>query len=157
MKPLVADDDSISRMVMQRILRNFGYEVILAEDGRIAADILSRSDGPKLALVDWIVPKLEGQGLCREVRELHGDGGYVYIVLLTSNQNSEDIVAGLEAGARDYLTKPCQPAELRARLRTGCRLLSLEERWSRLGTRCTTGPLTTPLRESGIGPQFSPS
>jgi two-component system cell cycle response regulator len=128
MKLLVADDDSISRMVMQRIVQNFGYEVVLAENGRSAVDILSRSDGPRLALVDWMMPKLDGPGLCREVRELQRDGGYIYIVLLTSKQNSEDIVAGLEAGADDYLTKPCQPAELRARLRTGCRLLSLEEK-----------------------------
>src|ERR1700731_3666964 len=128
MKLLVADDDSISRMVMQRIVQNFGYEVVLADNGRTAVDILSRSDGPRLALVDWMMPKLDGPGLCREVRELQHDGGYIYIVLLTSKQNSEDIVAGLEAGADDYLTKPCQPAELRARLRTGCRLLSLEEK-----------------------------
>jgi len=128
MKILVADDDSISRVLMQRTLQKFGYEVILAENGRSAAEILSQSDGPRLALIDWMMPELDGPGLCREVRIYHRESGYVYIVLLTSKQSSEDIVAGLEAGADDYITKPCQPAELRARLHTGCRILSLEEK-----------------------------
>jgi len=126
MKILVADDDSISRTLMQRTLQRFGYEVVLAENGRMAADILARPDGPRLALVDWMMPELDGPGLCREVRRLHRRG-YIYVVLLTSKQGSEDIVAGLDAGADDYITKPCHPAELRARLHTGCRILSLEE------------------------------
>ena len=128
MKILVADDDSISRHLMQRTLQKFGYEVVLAENGRVAAEILSRSDGPRLALIDWMMPELDGPELCREVRRFGQEGEYIYIVLLTSKQSSEDIVAGLEAGADDYITKPCQPAELRARLHTGCRILSLEEK-----------------------------
>jgi two-component system cell cycle response regulator len=128
MKILVADDDSISRTLMQRILQKFGYEVILAENGRRAVEILSQRDGPRLALIDWMMPELDGPGVCREVRELNGEGGYTYIVLLTSKESREDLIEGLEAGADDYVTKPCQPAELRARLRTGCRILSLEER-----------------------------
>ena len=119
MKILVADDDSISRTLMQRILQKFGYEVILAETGRMAVEILSRPDGPRLALIDWMMPELDGPGLCREVRELNREGGYTYIVLLTSKESREDLVEGLEAGADDYVTKPCQPAELRARLRPG--------------------------------------
>lgn len=128
MKILVADDDLISRTLMQRILQKFGYDVILAENGRMAAEILSQPDGPRLALIDWMMPELDGPGLCREVRELNREGGYTYIVLLTSKESREDLVEGLEAGADDYVTKPCQPAELRARLRTGCRILSLEEK-----------------------------
>ncbi len=128
MKILVADDDSVSRYLVQRTLQKFGYEVILAENGRVAADILSRSDGPRLALIDWMMPELDGPELCREVRRFDQEGKYIYIVLLTSKQTSEDIVAGLEAGADDYITKPCQPSELRARLHTGCRILLLEEK-----------------------------
>lgn len=128
MKILVADDDSISRILMQRTLQKFGYEVSLAENGRMAAEILLQGDGPRLALIDWMMPELDGLGLCREVRALQSEGRYIYIVLLTSKQSSEDIVAGLEAGADDYITKPCQLAELRARLHTGCRILSLEEK-----------------------------
>lgn len=128
MKILIAEDDHVSRLLMQRTLQKFGYEVVLAEDGRTAADILCSEDGPRLALIDWMMPELDGLGVCREVRSSHRDGSYVYILLLTSKQSSEDIVAGLEAGADDYITKPCQTAELRARLHTGRRILSLEEK-----------------------------
>jgi diguanylate cyclase (GGDEF)-like protein len=127
MRILIADDDPVSRLLMQRTLQKFGYEVLLAENGRTAAEILSRSDGPRLALIDWMMPQLDGPGLCRELRARQGESSYVYIVLLTSRHGSEDVVAGLEAGADDYLTKPCHPAELRARLHTGRRILLLEE------------------------------
>jgi two-component system, cell cycle response regulator len=128
MKILIADDDPISRTLTQRTLQKFGYEVVLAENGRRAAEILTQSDGPRLALVDWMMPELDGPALCRELRGSRREDRYIYIVLLTSKQNTEDIVAGLEAGADDYITKPCQPGELQARLNTGCRILSLEEK-----------------------------
>jgi diguanylate cyclase (GGDEF)-like protein len=99
----------------------------VAQNGRAAAEILLDSDGPRLALVDWMMPELDGPGLCREVRSGRHEGSYIYIVLLTSRQDSDDVVAGLEAGADDYMTKPCRPAELRARLHTGRRVLALEE------------------------------
>ena len=128
MKILLAEDDNLSSKLMQRTLHNFGYEVIVAQDGRTAVEILGKHDGPRLALVDWMMPELDGLSVCREVRNRQGEGSYVYILLLTSKQSSEDIVAGLEAGADDYLTKPCQSAELKARLHTGRRILSLEEK-----------------------------
>jgi len=114
--------------MMRRTLEQFGYEVELAEDGRAAVEALSRLDGPRLALIDWMMPELDGPGLCREVRARHRDDPYVYVLLLTSRQNREDIVHGLEAGADDYITKPCEPAELRARLHTGRRILLLEDK-----------------------------
>jgi diguanylate cyclase (GGDEF)-like protein len=128
MKILLAEDDAVSRKMMQRTLQSFGYEVVLAEDGRKAAAILSEHDGPRLAIVDWMMPELDGPALCREVRNRHREGSYVYIVLLTSRQKSEDVVAGLEAGADDYITKPCKAAELRARIHTGRRILALEDK-----------------------------
>jgi two-component system cell cycle response regulator len=85
-------------------------------------------NSPRLALVDWMMPKLDGPGLCREIRSQHIDGDYRYILVLTSKQSSDDIVAGLEAGADDYITKPSHPAELKARLDTGRRILSLEQK-----------------------------
>ena len=128
MKILLAEDDHVSCLIMQRTLRGFGYDVVLARDGRQAVDILSGPDSPRLALVDWMMPELDGVALCREIRSRSADASYIYILLLTSKQDSEDIVAGLEAGADDYITKPCQNAELRARLHTGRRILSLEEK-----------------------------
>jgi two-component system cell cycle response regulator len=127
MKILIAEDDPVSRLLMQRTLEKFGYEVVVAEDGRVAVEILSQPDGPRLALIDWMMPKLDGLGLCREVRSAQRDGAYIYILLLTSRQDAEDVVAGLEAGADDYITKPFHPAVLRARLHTGRRILALEE------------------------------
>jgi two-component system, cell cycle response regulator len=128
MKILLAEDDAVSRLLMRRTLESFGYEVLVAQNGRNAAEILCEEDGPRLALIDWMMPELDGLAVCQEVRNRQAEGSYVYVVLLTSKQDSEDIVAGLEAGADDYLTKPCHPAELKARLHTGLRILSLERK-----------------------------
>jgi diguanylate cyclase (GGDEF)-like protein len=128
MKILLAEDDHVSRLIMRRTLESFGYTVILAQDGREAVQLLSAPNGPRLALLDWMMPVLDGTAVCREIRARSADDFYIYILLLTSKQNSEDIVAGLEAGADDYITKPCQNAELRARLDTGHRILLLEEK-----------------------------
>jgi two-component system cell cycle response regulator len=126
-KILIADDDAVSLRMMERMLRQHGYEVVTALDGRQAASILAAEHGPRLALIDWMMPELDGPGVCHEVRERQ-HGSYVYILLLTSKQSSEDVVIGLKAGADDYLTKPCHPAELEARLYTGRRILQLEDK-----------------------------
>jgi diguanylate cyclase (GGDEF)-like protein len=126
-KILVADDDALSRRLMETILQRVGYEVVLAEDGPQALETLMRRDGPRLALLDWMMPGLDGPAVCLEVRS-HRERPYSYITLLTSKGAKEDLVAGLEAGADDYLTKPCYPEELKARLRTGERILRLEDR-----------------------------
>lgn len=127
MKILVADDDPVSRRMIERMLQRSGYEVVTVKDGRQAADELSKQNGPRLALIDWMMPELDGPGVCREMRSRH-DNSYVYILLLTSKQSSQDIVEGLEAGADDYLTKPWQAGELKARLDTGRRILLLEDK-----------------------------
>jgi two-component system cell cycle response regulator len=127
MRILLADDDPVSLRLMERTLEKLGYEVITAENGRKAVSELSKLDRPRLALIDWMMPELDGPGVCREVRKSLHDS-YVYILLLTSKQLTEDIVKGLEAGADDYLTKPCHPAELKARLHTGRRILELEDK-----------------------------
>jgi two-component system cell cycle response regulator len=126
MKILVADDDAVSRCLMERILRRVGYEVVLAEDGRQALKTLMSPDRPRLALLDWMMPGLDGPAVCLEVRS-HREQPYSYIILLTSKEAKEDLIAGLRAGADDYLTKPCNAEELKARLRTGERILRLED------------------------------
>lgn len=127
MKILVADDDPLSRRLMQGLLQRNGYEVILAGDGLTACHELTSSDGPRMALIDWLMPELDGPGVCREVRRRRKES-YVYIALVTARQSSAAVVEGLEAGADDYLTKPCHPAELKARLLTGRRILSYEDK-----------------------------
>jgi two-component system, cell cycle response regulator len=127
MKILIADDELMSRTLLQKTLERAGYEVTAVENGRLAADQLCPVDGPRLALLDWVMPELDGPGVCREVRKREGQS-YVYMVLLTSKESKEDVVMGLESGADDYLTKPFDPEELKARLRTGLRILNLEDR-----------------------------
>jgi len=127
MKILIADDDRVSRRLIERMLQQSGYEVISVENGRQAVEELAKEDAPRLALINWMMPELDGPGVCREVRGWNNNA-YVYILLLTSKQLSGDIVEGLEAGADDYLTKPCHLAELKARLHTGRRVLQLEDR-----------------------------
>jgi two-component system cell cycle response regulator len=145
-KILVADDDPVSRRLMERMLQRGGYEVITAQNGRQAEHELSRVGGPRLALVDWMMPELDGPSLCRELRKRQNDS-YVYILLLTSKQSGEEIVEGLEAGADDYLTKPCHAAELKARLHTGRRILQLEDKLvearEEMRFKATHDPLTS--------------
>jgi two-component system, cell cycle response regulator len=127
MRILVADDDAISRTLLQRTLERAGYEVTAVANGRLAVEHLCCKDGPRLALLDWIMPELDGPEICRQVRERR-EQPYVHIVLLTSKESKKEIVEGLESGADDYLVKPWDAAELKARLRTGLRILQLEDR-----------------------------
>jgi two-component system cell cycle response regulator len=127
MKILIADDDRMSRRLVQKTLEREGYEVSAVGDGRTALKELSLPDGPRLALLDWMMPELDGPRVCQGVRKQH-ERPYIHIILLTSRGSKQDVVAGLEAGADDYLTKPCDPAELIARLRVGQRILQLEDR-----------------------------
>ncbi|HVO56621.1 MAG TPA: diguanylate cyclase [Dongiaceae bacterium] len=125
-KVLIAEDDKISRRLLQNTLEKAGYEVTAVEDGGAAIRLLCQSDGPRLALLDWMMPGSDGPAVVRAVRAQESTP-YVHMILLTSRQSKEDIIAGLEAGADDYLVKPFNPQELRARLRTGERILQLED------------------------------
>ena len=127
MKILVADDDALTRRLLQEILEQAGYEVIAVEDGRAALECLSHKDGPRLALLDWLMPEINGLNVCREIRR-HSEHSYIYLILLSSRRAKEDILSGFEAGADDYMTKPCDPEEMKARLRAGERILKLEDK-----------------------------
>ena len=127
MRILIADDEMMSRRLLQETLVRAGYEVTAVENGRLAVEHLCPGDGRRLALLDWEMPEMNGPCVCREVRK-RKEQSYVYMVLLTSKESKEDVVAGLESGADDYLTKPFDPEELKARLRTGLRILDLEDR-----------------------------
>jgi predicted signal transduction protein with EAL and GGDEF domain len=127
MKVLIADDDALTRRLLQESLEHAGYEVVAVEDGRAALKCLSGKDSPRLALLDWLMPEINGLSVCREVRR-HSEHPYIYLILLSSRSTKEDIVSGFEAGADDYLTKPCDAEELKARLRAGERILKLEDK-----------------------------
>src|ERR1700692_3224313 len=146
MKILIADDEAISRRLLEKTLEREGYEVIAVDNGRLALEQLSLPDGPRLALLDWMMPELDGPGVCLGVRKQH-QRPYIHIVLVTSRESKQDVVAGLEAGADDYLTKPWDPTELTARLRVGQRILQLEDRLVEAGEnrryKATHDPLTS--------------
>lgn len=127
MKILIADDDPVSSRLLDRLLVKWGYEVIAAHDGAEAWEVLQAENAPRVALLDWIMPGIDGLEICRRVRA-RSSQPYVYIMLLTANDKVGNLVEGLESGADDYLTKPFHPQELRARLRVGLRMLDLESR-----------------------------
>ncbi len=120
----VAEDEPLSRLVLKSRLVSEGYEVVIAENGEQAWEIMQSDDAPELAIVDWMMPGMDGIELCRRIRG-RSSRGYVYVILLTARDNVADIVTGLDAGADDYVTKPFDWDELSTRLRTGDRMLSL--------------------------------
>jgi two-component system cell cycle response regulator len=122
---LIAEDDPISRRMLQSFLVKWDYEVIAASNGTEALRILNTPDAPPLALLDWMMPGMEGPEICREIRR-DPERPYTYLLLLTGRSQKEDLLKGLEAGADDYLTKPFDTQELRARLLVGQRILDLQ-------------------------------
>jgi diguanylate cyclase (GGDEF)-like protein len=126
MKVLIADDQVVTLRLLDSSLRRWGYEVVVAKDGLEASQILLAHDAPKLAILDWMMPGMDGPQLCQEVRRNKPEP-YTYILLLTGKRTQVDVIAGLDAGADDYVTKPFDPAELKVRLRTGKRIIYLQE------------------------------
>ena len=127
MKILVADDDRVSRHLLERALVKWGYDVVLANDGAEAWRALQQEDAPRLAILDWMMPAMDGVQICREVRK-RPEQPYTYLILLTAKTQKQDVTAGIEAGADDYLTKPFDDNELRARVRTGRRILEFQDK-----------------------------
>jgi diguanylate cyclase (GGDEF)-like protein len=125
MRILIADDDPISSRLLERTLVRLGHEVDVVNDGPDAVTALLKPDGPRMAILDWDMPGADGLVVCRVVRQRAGP--YIYVILLTGRDSRDDIVKGLESGADDFLSKPFDALELRARLRSGGRVLDLEE------------------------------
>jgi two-component system, cell cycle response regulator len=126
MKILLADDEPIARTMLEHWLVGWGYEVTLARDGESALQALKDDTELRLLVVDWVMPKKDGIEVCKAIRSGPQEP-YVYIVLLTAKDDKSDIIAGLDAGADDYLVKPCNPLELKVRLRAGRRVIELQE------------------------------
>lgn len=126
-KVIVAEDEPASRALLQRHLENAGFEVIACPDGVVALEAVCR-EGGGIVVADWMMPELDGIELCRKIREKNASGelDFVFYILLTAHSGTDQIVAGLEAGADDYLTKPYQRDELLARLRAGLRIVKLQ-------------------------------
>jgi DNA-binding response OmpR family regulator len=126
MDVLIAEDDVVSRRALEATLQKWGYRVIAVTNGTAAWELLRQEGGPRLAILDWMMPGLDGATLCRRVRQQQA-GRPPYLILLTAKNNTEDVVAGLDAGADDYVIKPFDREELRARLQVGVRMVALQQ------------------------------
>src|SRR6266700_1087542 len=122
---LVSEDDPISRNILKAWLHKWGFEVTVAEDGMQAWEVVQQKDAPKLIILDWMMPGIDGIELCRKIRT-QDSAVYPYVLLLTAKDAKQDLINGLTAGADDYLTKPCNVNELRTRLNVGIRILRLQ-------------------------------
>jgi DNA-binding response OmpR family regulator len=122
MKILIADDESATRRLVEALLIRVEHEVVVARDGNEAWDILQQPDAPQLAILDWMMPGMDGIKICHMLRERESDA-YVYVIMLSAKSEIRDLVAALNAGADDYLCKPFDPDELHARVRAGERAI----------------------------------
>ena len=125
MKLLVADDDPVTRRLLEGVLGTLGFDVVLAHDGVQALGVLGGDDPPPIAILDWMMPGMTGVEVCRKLRG-RAPSGPTYVLIVTSRERTEDLVAALDAGADDYVTKPFQVEELRARVGVGFRVATLQ-------------------------------
>jgi len=125
MKILIAEDDAVSRRVLEATLVKWGFEVMTTTTGGEAWAAISAAGAPRLAILDWMMPEMDGLEICRRARK-RPDAQPLHIILLTARGRKEDVIAGLQAGADDYVTKPFDHEELRARVQVGVRLVELQ-------------------------------
>lgn len=154
LRVLLAEDSAIYRRLTGGLLREWGIEVVIARDGAEAWRLLQESGAPHLALLDWVLPEIDGIELCSRIRESRKGDLYTYVVLLTGKDGKDDLIKGMQAGADDYLIKPFEPSELKARLFAGKRILDLQQEL--IGAReslrmaATYDPLTKLLNRGEI-------
>lgn len=129
MKILIAEDDEVSRRILQLTLTSAGHEVITTQNGADAVFGLEGENAPKLAVIDWMMPEIDGLEVCRRIRQKQSDMP-IYIILLTAKGSKTDVVHGLEAGASDYVVKPFDREELLARVKVGETVIELQENLS---------------------------
>src|SRR6059036_1510008 len=125
MKILIAEDDPVSRRVLEATLTRWGYEVTTTSNGSEAWEALAAAQAPRLAILDWMMPGLDGPEICRRARQ-HPSPRPLHLILLTARGRKEDVITGLQAGANDYVTKPFDHEELRARVQVGVRIIELQ-------------------------------
>jgi two-component system, cell cycle response regulator len=152
-KVLVAEDDVVFRRILESMLKKWDFQVVTASDGNQAWDILQGDNAPNLVILDWMMPGLDGLEICRRVRKRVMET-YIYVILLTSRDQQGDLVAGLDAGADDFIKKPFDPLELRGRLRAGKRILDLQmdlvSAREELRYQATHDPLTRLMNRAAI-------
>jgi DNA-binding response OmpR family regulator len=125
MRILIAEDDYTSRVVLEGVLKKYGHQVTVAVNGLEAWQLLQHPDAPSLVILDWMMPEMDGFEVLKQVRTLPTNKP-PYIIMLTAKGEKADIIAGLDAGANDYLSKPFDSGELRARVEVGCRMIDMQ-------------------------------
>jgi two-component system, cell cycle response regulator len=153
MRILIAEDDMTSRLMLQAVLSKWGYETVVVEDGKSAWAIMQQNDAPSLALLDWEMPEMDGLAVCRRIRE-NNPPNPPYLIILTSRGDKADIVAGLNSGANDYISKPYDNSELQARINVGQRMVDLQtellDAKNALAYEAMHDPLTGALNRKAI-------
>jgi PleD family two-component response regulator len=127
MKILLVEDSAIDRRKVETCLKEWGLDYVVVTSGTEAAKLLEQPDPPNMALLDWVLPGMDGIQLCRKIRQLSVHGSYIYTVMLTSKNRKQDLLTAMGAGADDYLAKPVNPSELRARILVAKRILDLQQ------------------------------
>lgn len=135
LRVLVAEDHAPTRDRLTFLLQRHGYEVIMASDGRTAYEYLAAPQGPTIALLDWMLPEMTGPRICKELHRTN-TRRFIYFIIVTARDSIEDLNKAFEAGADDFIRKPCDPTELLARLRAGQRIVELEHRLSARVAEC---------------------
>lgn len=152
MRVLIAEDEPMTRLSLERTLAGWGYEPVTARDGDEAWAILQSSDAPRLAILDWLMPGMDGVDICAQLRSRAGT--YTYVILLTGKDRREDLVGGLSAGADDYIIKPFDHKELEVRVRAGRRIVELQSELiaarEALRVQATTDALTGVLNRRAV-------
>jgi len=153
MRVLIAEDDLTSRTILTTSLKKWGYDTVAVDTGKAALDVLYQPDTPRLAILDWMMPEMDGLEVVRRVRAQEAPNP-PYIIMLTTKDGKDEVIAGLEAGADDYLAKPFDPGELRARVEVGRRLIEMQaalfESRETLAYQATHDPLTGMLNRRAI-------
>ncbi len=126
MKILIAEDNPVSSRILKSILIKWGYQVIAFDNGKLALDKMMEKQAPKLAILDWMMPGMNGPDLCRVLRQ-QKTSTPPYLILLTANNDKRDVAKGLDSGADDYILKPFDRHELKARINVGLRMIKLQK------------------------------
>ena len=126
MRVLIAEDDPVLQLLLERLIKKWGHEAVICKNGIEAWEVLQKDDPPQLLLLDWMMPEMDGVELCQKVRALP-DGDQFYILMLTAKGETEDMVQGLQGGANDYVIKPFVREELEARVQVGMRMIALRK------------------------------
>ncbi len=130
MKVLIADDNLASQLMLKTTLGELGHELVVASDGNTACEIMLKPDAPKLAILDWMMPGMDGSEVCRKIREKKF-ADPAYLIILTIRDKTEDIIQGLKSGANDYIVKPYNVEELQVRVGVGCRVMEMQSLMSK--------------------------